>query len=178
MSEQTARAYGGDLSLRHGSVVYAEMRGDTVQYVTSIYKWDKKDSHSLGLKSPPDDIQRKVEEITRAMNHDPARGNAITFSIDWAPQAVYWRTNKALAVQMGMFMGMLYLSSNWKSSKDFLEFVPPYELRSYFSLASNAAKLLVQETALMVYPPPPNFLNWANEDDIDAYILAIYSFPL
>jgi len=161
-------AYGADLSLNHGAVVHIHMQDDSVTSVTSIYRWDSKDSHKLSLKSTPSEIYRTVREIFLAVL-PPA--NSLV-AVDFASQSVYWRTKKIFVVQMGLFMGMLY--SEFKNHTSTISFVIPKDLREYFNQPATMAKQEFQEYALMLFPPPPVFLTWATEDDIDAYILAIY----
>ncbi len=165
------KSFGADLSLNHGSVVAVEMTADgkEVIQVESIYKWDKKDSHKLTLKSSMSEIHKKVAEICRPMSgFENAR-----VAVDWAGMSVYWRTKKLFVVQMGLFVGMLYSRAMEKAIQ--INFITPKELREYFLLPQKISKEDFQKYVLMLFSPPTSFLQWANDDDIDAYILAIYN---
>lgn len=158
-------AYGADLSLTHGSVVRVEMDTENVvTFAETIYKWDKKDSHRLSLKSTPDEIFLKVRDIFYSFPVNPT----VNLAIDW--QLVFWNTRRLLIVQMALFMGMMY--SRFRLAD--LEFVIPAQIREFWGLKTNAPKQDVQDTVLKIYPLPIGFKQYANEDDIDAYILALY----
>ncbi len=159
-------AYGADLSLTHGSIVRVEMNENEVAFAGTIYKWDKKDSHRLSLKSTPDDIFIKVRDIFLSLPDS----EDIRLAVDW--QLVFWNTRRLLIVQMALFMGMLYTAARHKPA--LLEFVLPAQIRHFWGLKGNAPKEDVHNTVLNIYPLPTGFSMYADEDDIDAYILALY----
>ena len=100
-------AHGADLSLTHGSVVRVEMNVENVvTFAGTVYKWDKKDSHKLSLKSIPADIHEKVRDIFTSFL--PSPDTPVVLGVDWSVAIVYWKSRKSFAIQMGIFAGMLF----------------------------------------------------------------------
>lgn len=161
------KAYGADLSLNHGAIVAVTMEGTSVTGVDSIFSWTKKDNHSLKLKSSPSALYSTARDLVLSIP-----GEAVLV-LDWSGQSVYWRTTKLFVVQMGLFLGMVYALAK-KRKISVLE-VTPKELREYFNQPQKLPKKELQDYVLLLFPPPHLFLTWATEDDIDAYILAIYT---
>lgn len=162
-------AIGADLSLNHGSVILVEMGENIVTNVVSVYSWNKKDNHKLTLESTPQALFTKVKEISAALSVH----NVTVLGIDWFAQSVYWSTKKLFVVQMGLFLGMLYAEISRKN----IYFLPisPRQLREYFNQPLTLSKKDFQHFVLLLFPPPILFNSWATEDDIDAYILAVYT---
>lgn len=167
-------AFGIDVSLTHGSVVVVELIEKKKLVCDQLFSWDKKDSHSLSLKSSMESINLQVFGIVQAIgSHDSTDWMDTFISIDWSTRSVHWRSKRLFAVQMGIMMGMFYeqflrLSTN-------VSFVTPQTLRKYWGLQHNASKEDLQKVVLEEYPPDALFKSWANEDDIDAYILAVHN---
>lgn len=163
-------AFGADLSLTHGSVVRVQMIGGEVTVAEVVYKWVAKDKHRLSLKSTPSEIHRKVQDIAVAIY---GGGSMIKISIDWSSVLIFWKVKRLFAVQMGMFLGMLYRMAIEMGISLF--FVTPLQVRKYWELPQKTSKLEIQDRWLQDYPLPALFKQHADEDDIDAYILAIYT---
>ncbi len=164
--------YGADLSLTHGSIVRVNMNErHVVTYAEIVYKWDKKDSHRLSLKSTPAQLFLKVRDIFLSFTEDS--DTMIYLAVDWAIQSIFWRSKKMFAMQMGMFLGMMYTTARQKDIN--LYFTSPATLRKNWGLKGNAPKQDLQDAVLELYPLPEGFKQYADEDDIDAYILAIYT---
>lgn len=164
-------AFGADLSLNHGSIVRVDMKGDIVTNITGIYSWDKKDNHKLTLKSTPKELLNKVHEISNALMVNVTLG--IPLGLDWSAQSIYWRTTKIFVVQMGLFLGMFFSEIIRRN----IPIIPitPNQLREYFNQSVKLPKKEFQYYILLLFPPPKLFKTWANEDDIDAFILAVYT---
>ncbi len=169
-----SQIFGGDLSLNHGAIVRLVYNhtDDLIASIDEVHRWDKKDKSKLTLKSTPKEILEKADTIKYAIFHRFPKDVGETLVVDWSPQSVYWRTRKIQIVQMSLFMGMLFATKpDYNISVDF---VSASDLRSFWGLPSNVSKEKLQEIVLSYHKPPPLFLTWAEEDDIDAYILALY----
>lgn len=170
--DQNLDLFGADLSLNHGAVVKVGI--EPTLYCLPIFSWDTKSPYSFGMKDPPSKVWATADAIVGQVIAHRDREKETVLSVDWSPSSVYWSGRKAYLVQQAFFMGLLYQ----KCAEHMIgvDFVPSTKLRSWLGYSASIPKIQVQETALEMYPLQEKELAELNEDHLDAYIVALYTY--
>lgn len=168
----TLNLFGADLSLNHGAVVKVGIEPRT--FCLPIFQWDTKSPWKLGMKDPPNQVWRTADEIVANILKHRTPYSVTALAVDWSPSSVYWSGRKAYLVQQAFLMGVLYQKCNEHMIG--VSFVSSQKLRSWLGYSAGIPKVKVQEAALEEYPLPKIELEELNEDQLDAYIVALYLY--
>lgn len=157
------RTYGFDGALRHGSLILAEWNLDGDQPVVAkmidLFKWNKKDELSLGIKSPVGAIQKLAQTIA---DHVTIR---FPLGIDWDPDHTFSKSNRVQIVKHAYFMG--YTTRAFQEAGLSVAVVSPRTIRDVLGVKYNLKKELVHEhfKDFVGLPELPS-------DDMDALIIS------